>query len=301
MASSLPSPAAAAVALPAEAPAAEASRRRAWARFRRNRFAVGSAALLALMYLGALAGPRLVPHGPEEIDLASRLAAPSRAHPLGTDETGRDVLARLVRGARVSLTVGLVAVAISVTVGSVLGGVGGYFGGAIDSVAMRMTDGMLAVPVFFMAITVLAVFGSSLANLVLVIGFTSWMAVARVVRSEVLRTVALEFVGAARALGATHCRLLARHVLPQAVPSIVVAATLGVAQAILIESALSFLGLGVQPPTPSWGNMLSDAQSYIWTAPQLGVYPGLLIFLSVMAYNGLGDGLRDAIDPHLRE
>ena len=173
----------------------------------------------------------------------------------------------------------------------------GLFGGWVDAALMRAADGMLAIPIFFFLLIVLAVYGPTLANIIVAIGLTSWMGVARVVRSEVLRTAHLDYVAAARALGAQDLRVLGRHILPQAIPSIIVASTLGVAQAILVESALSYLGLGVQPPQSSWGNMLSNAQSYVFTAPQLAIYPGVAILLTVLACNTLGDALRDALDP----
>jgi peptide/nickel transport system permease protein len=268
-----------------------------WRRFRRNRLAVAALGVLAALHLVAVAADALAPYDPAALDLLNQFAPPSRGHPLGTDEAGRDVLSRLIVGARVSLSVGLAAMLVAVTVGSVVGALAGFYGRATDGVLMRLADGMLTIPTFFLALLVLAVFGSSLANVILVIGLTGWMVVARVVRAEVLRTLPQEFVLAARALGVSDARLLSRHVVPQAFASVIVAATLGVAYAILTESALSYLGLGVQPPTPTWGNMLSGAQQYVWTRPQLAVYPGLLIMICVLSYNVVGDALRDALDP----
>jgi peptide/nickel transport system permease protein len=268
-----------------------------WRRFRRHRLALFGTAVLIVMYGAAILAPVLATHDPERIFLLDRLAGPSREHWLGTDETGRDVFSRLVYGARISLSIGLVATIIAILVGTILGAVAGYAGGATDGILMRIVDGMLTIPTFFLALLVLAVFGSSLQNLVIVIGFTSWMIVARVVRSEVIRAKTEEFVAAARVLGSAPVWILARHVLPQAVPSIIVSATLGVAYAIIVESSLSFLGLGVQPPTPTWGNMLSGSQAYIWSRPDLAIYPGLAILLSVLAYNMIGDALRDTLDP----
>jgi peptide/nickel transport system permease protein len=268
-----------------------------WRSFRRNRLALAALAFLLAAVLLALLAPLVALRSPDEIDLLNQLAGPSAAHPLGTDETGRDVWARLVYGARVSLAVGLLAMTIGIAIGTGVGAASGYFGGWTDALLMRLTDGMLVVPTFFLALIVLAVFGPSATNVVLVIGLTQWMVVARVVRGEVLRTVPQEFVAAARALGAPDARIIRRHVLPQAAPSIIVAASLGVANAILTESALSYLGLGIQPPTPTWGNMLSGAQNFIWNKPDLALYPGLMIFLAVLAFNSLGDALRDALDP----
>jgi peptide/nickel transport system permease protein len=268
-----------------------------WRSFRRNRLALASSVFLVVAAAVALAAPLVARQLPDEIDLLNQLASPSGEHWLGTDETGRDVWARLVYGARVSLSVGLIAMAIGITVGTIVGASAGFWGGWTDSILMRLTDGMLVVPTFFLALIVLAVFGPSTVNVVLVIGLTQWMVVARVVRSEVLRTVPREFVTAARALGAPEVSILRRHVLPQAMPSIIVAASLGVANAILNESALSYLGLGIQPPTPTWGNMLSGAQNLVWSKPDLALYPGATIFLSVLAFNSLGDALRDALDP----
>ena len=268
-----------------------------WRSFRRNRLAVVATAFLILAVLLAALAPLVALRSPDEIDLLNQLIGPSREHPLGTDETGRDVWARLVYGGRVSLAVGLLAMAIGIAIGTCVGAAAGYFGGWTDALLMRLTDGMLVVPTFFLALIVLAMFGPSSANVVLVIGLTQWMVVARVVRSEVLRTVPQEFVTAARALGAADRRIIWRHVLPQAAPSIIVAASLGVANAILTESALSYLGLGIQPPTPTWGNMLSGAQNFIWNKPDLALYPGAMIFLAVLAFNSLGDALRDALDP----
>jgi peptide/nickel transport system permease protein len=272
-----------------------------WRRFRRHRLALFGAVVILLMYGVAILAPVLATQDPDRIFLMERLAGPSREHLLGTDETGRDVFSRLVYGSRISLSIGLVATVISILVGTVFGGLAGYAGGATDGVLMRIVDGMLTIPTFFLALLVLAVFGSNLQNLVVVIGFTSWMIVARVVRSEVIRAKTEEFVAAARILGAPPVWILARHVLPQAVPSIIVSATLGVAYAIIVESSLSFLGLGVQPPTPTWGNMLSGSQAYIWSRPDLAIYPGLAILLSVLAYNMIGDALRDTLDPRQAE
>ncbi|GBD17016.1 Glutathione transport system permease protein GsiD [bacterium HR26] len=283
----------------------ERPRRSWWAlarrRFLRNRVAILAALYLVAMYLVALLAPVVAPYDPNEGDILYIHARPSREHLLGTDENGRDVLSRLIYGARISMSVGLIAMVISIAIGSLIGGVSGYAGRVVDSVLMRVTDGMMAIPYFFLVLIVVAVFGSSFRNIVLVIGVTSWMVVARIVRSEVLRTRELDFVLAARALGASSTRILLRHILPHAVPSIIVAATLGVANAILLESALSYLGLGIQPPQASWGNMLSNSQAYLWENPLLPLYPGLLILLTVLAYNFLGDALRDALDPQYRE
>lgn len=268
-----------------------------WRRFRRNRLAVAALAYLAVVHAAALLAPWIVPHPPEAIDLLNQFSPSSRDHLLGTDETGRDVLARLIVGARTSLAVGLAAMVLAIVIGTALGGVAGVSRGAVGTVIMRVTDGMLTVPTFFLALLVLAVFGSNVVNVVLVIGATGWMVVARVVRGEVLRTLPQEFVLASRALGVGTARILVRHLLPQALPSLVVAATLGVAYAVLTESALSYLGLGVQPPTPTWGNMLTGAQHYVWKSPMLAVYPGAAIMLTVLAYNALGDALSDTLDP----
>lgn len=269
-----------------------------WRRFSRNKLAILAAVYLAIIYLIAATAPFISPHSPEEINLLNRLTAPSAEHLLGTDENGRDVFSRLLHGSQVSMTLGLLSVILAVSIGTVLGALSGYFGGRVDAVIMRFTDAMLVLPSFFLALLVLAVFGPSIGNVIAVIGLTQWMVVARVVRSEVLRTLPQEFINAARALGANHTRIVVRHILPQAVPSLIVASTLGVAHAILTESALSYLGLGVQPPAASWGSMLSAAQNFIWTRPILAVYPGVLILLSVLAFNSIGDALRDALDPN---
>jgi peptide/nickel transport system permease protein len=269
----------------------------AWRRFAHNRVALGAGAFLLCLYLLAAFGPAIAPYPPNAVDIRAVHQRPNAVHWLGTDESGRDVLSRVIVGARASLTVGLVAMLVAISIGVVVGGLAGYFGRLLDAVLMRVTDGLLAIPTFFLALIVVAVFRPTFLNLILVIGGTSWMTAARVVRSEVLRFRARDFVLAAQALGAGDARILWRHVLPHAVPSVIVAATLGVAQAILLESALSYLGLGIQPPAASWGNMLSNAQAYLWDNPLLPFYPGLLILLSVLAYNFLGDALRDALDP----
>lgn len=276
-------------------------RRAAWRLFSANGLAVASTAFLVAMYAVAAAGPLITPYPPDAVDIMHTNASPSAAHWLGTDESGRDVVARLIAGARTSMTVGLIAMVIAIVIGASIGGLAGYYGGWLDSVLMRFTDGMMAIPYFFLVLIIVAVFGSSFRNIVVSIGVTSWMVVARIVRGEVLRYRGLDFVLAARTLGATPARILVRHVMPQTVPSIIVAATLGVAYAILLESALSYLGLGIQPPQASWGNMLSNAQAYVWENPRLPLYPGLLITCTVLAYNFLGDALRDALDPRYRE
>lgn len=272
----------------------------AWRRFRSNHIAMVSATLLIALALAAVLAPVIAPHDPNEVSIFRSHERPSSDHWLGTDENGRDELSRLLFGARISMSVGFVAMAIGLAIGVVIGSLAGYFGGIVDTVLMRITDGMLSIPYFFLILIVVAVFGSSVRNLILVIGFSSWMAIARIVRSEVIRIKGQEFVIAARSIGVSSGRILARHIVPHAFPSIIVAATLGIANAILLESALSYLGLGVRPPDASWGNMLSNSQAYLWNNPMLPVYPGVLIFISVLSFNFLGDALRDALDPHLK-
>jgi len=265
-----------------------------------NRLALVALFVLAVVALLAIVGPAFWTIVPEATDPAHGLASPSPAHPLGTDELGRDMLSRLLHGSRVTLLVGLAAMLAAIVIGVVVGAIAGFKGGWIDGALMRFTDAMLAVPAFFFILVVITVLGTGVATLILVIGALSWMPVARVVYGETLRWKRAEFVIAAESLGVSGPRLLLRHILPQAVPSLIVSATLGVAFAILTESALSYLGLGVQPPLPSWGNMLQRAQLYVFTAPALAIYPGLAITVVVLAFNFLGDGLRDALDPRRR-
>ncbi len=265
---------------------------------RRNPLAVVSAAFLIAISLAAACATAVTPYAPDRIILGETLLAPTARHWLGTDQNGRDEFARLLYGARISLMIGVVSMLVSVGVGTIVGAVAGYFGGVLDALPMRLTDAMLAIPLFFLLLTALAALGSTVVNIVLVISLSSWMATARIVRSEVLRTVHLEYVTAARSLGAGAWRIVTRHVLPQAMPSMLVASTLGVGQAVLAESTLSYLGVGVQPPTASWGNMLSHAQSYIFASPLLALWPGIAILLTVLSFNFLGDALRDTLSPY---
>ncbi len=281
-------------------PSVEAPWVRARRRFARNRMAVISLVVLVCIHLASVLGPLVTPQSPFRADPMRTLEPPGPGHPLGTDESGRDVLARLLYGGRVSLAVGVVSVLLSITLGTVVGALSGYFGGAIDSALMRITDGFMALPTFFLLLVILAVFGGSLASVVVVIGITSWMNLARLVHGEFLRWKAQDFVEAARALGVKDRTIMWRHLLPHTLPSIIVTATLGVAFAILTESAISYLGLGIQLPIPSWGNMLSNSQNYLWTAPLLAIYPGVMILVTVLAYNFFGNGLRDALDPQRR-
>jgi peptide/nickel transport system permease protein len=269
-------------------------------RLRRNRLAVAALLLLGVIHLVVALAPWLATGDPETVSLGDRLLPPSGAHWLGTDEYGRDVLTRLLFGGRVSLAVGLTSMLASMVLGVAVGAVAGYAGGITDVLLMRLTDGMLSVPLFFIALMALALLGATMVNLVAVIALSSWMTVARVVRAEVLRTRELEFVQAARAIGADTVRILARHVVPQSIPSITVAATLGVAYAILLETSLSFLGLGVQPPWPSWGRMLAEGRTYMASAWWIAAFPGIAIMLTVLSVNLLGDWLRDYFDPKLK-
>lgn len=268
--------------------------------FLRHRLATFGAIYLLIVLAAITLEPLLGLPDPNKIDLLSTFAPPSVEHPLGTDENGRDVLARLIAGARVSLAVGLAGAVLTVLVASVVGVVSGYFGGTVDNVIMRLTDGFMAIPTFFLLMIVVSIWGSSFTILVLALALTRWMGVARLVRAEVLRFKESEFITAARALGASNLRLMAVHLLPQASPSLIVATSLNVGIVMLVEAGLSFLGLGILPPTPSWGNMLSASQNYMWISPALAVYPGVLILLAVLAFNAIGDVLRDILDPRHR-
>jgi peptide/nickel transport system permease protein len=272
-------------------------RRRLLRRFTRHRLAISGLAILILLVGFTVLGPLAWRDSVEEIDLTQRMLTPSPEHPLGTDEHGRDVLARIMQGGRISLAVGLSASLISVLVGGLFGVVAGFFGGLPDAIIMRMTDAFMSIPLYFLLLVVLSIAGAGFSNVIWIIGLTAWMSVARIIRSEVLRVRELDYIVACRAVGATHLRIIVRHVVPQVMNSLLVASTLNVAYAILVESALSYLGLGVQPPMPSWGNMLYDARSYVFTDPRLAVYPGIGILITVMAFNTVGDGLRDMLDP----
>lgn len=277
-----------------------AGSRRFWQRFKSNRLALSGGALVLLMFLAAAAAP-LYPVDAGAIDVQQQLQVPSWSHPLGTDDLGRDVLARLLYGARISLLVGFVAVGIATLIGMVLGAVAGFYGGWVDALVMRFVDLMLCFPAFFLILAVIAFLEPSIWNIMIIIGLTSWMGVARLVRAEFLTLREREFVAAARLLGAGDGRIIFGHILPNALSPVLVSATLGVAAAILTESALSFLGIGVQPPTPSWGNMLIAGKQTLGTAWWLNLFPGLAILLTVLGYNLLGEGIRDALDPRLAD
>ncbi len=271
-----------------------------WQRLRRNRMAmVGGAIVLCMFSLALLAS--FIGRDPGAIDIAHRLQPPGFAFPLGTDDLGRDVLVRILYGARISLLVGFVAVGIATSIGILLGAVAGYYGRWIDSLIMRFVDIMLCFPAFFLILAVIAFLKPSIWNIMIIIGLTSWMGVARLVRAEFLSLRERDFVLAAQAIGAKDARIIFRHILPNAISPILVSATLGVAGAILTESALSFLGIGVQPPTPSWGNMLIAGKQTLGTAWWLSVFPGLAILITVLGYNLLGEGIRDAMDPRIKD
>lgn len=255
------------------------------------------AIIVLLAVAAAVLSPAVSPYDPSAQILPLRLAGPMAGHPFGLDELGRDILSRILAGARISLLVGLAVVSVSAGVGAIAGAVAGYVGGFVDTAVSRVIDVLMAFPGILLAIALVAVLGPSLVNVVLALSAIGWVGYARLVRGQVLRAREFEFVQAARALGAGTTRILVTHLLPAALPALVVQATLGMAGAILAEASLSFLGLGVQPPTPSWGTMLNGGRAHLIDAPHLTVFPGLSIAMLVLGFNFLGDGLRDRIDP----
>jgi peptide/nickel transport system permease protein len=291
-------------------PAPRPPREREWVtllrRLVRRRTALFGAAVVVAVMLAAALAPLVSPFDPLEQDIGQRLKEPGwqdaqgRVHALGTDHLGRDILSRIVFGSRIALVVGLAAVVISGVLGMVIGLVAGYFGGRVDDILMRLADIQLAFPFILLAIAVIGVLGPSLRNIIIVIGVSSWVVYARVVRGEVLSIREREYVQAAIALGSQHGRVLGQHVLPNTFTPWLVVATLDMARVIVIESALSFLGLGVQPPTPTWGGMLADGRVYLSTAWWLATFPGLAILITVLGINLFGDGLRDTLDPRLK-
>jgi peptide/nickel transport system permease protein len=271
-----------------------------WEMFYKNKLALTGCGIVLLLFAVSLLAPVIAPYDPGAIDLKNVLAPPSGDHWFGTDQLGRDVLSRMIWGARISLKVGFVATGLAILIGMILGAVAGYYGGWIDATIMRFVDVMLCFPTFFLILAVIAFLEPSIWNIMIVIGLTGWMGVTRLVRADFISLRERDFVRAARAIGANDARIIFMHILPNALASILVAATLGIAGAILTESALSFLGIGVQPPTPSWGNILTAGKDNIDIAWWLSLYPGLAILITVVGYNLLGEGIRDASDPRLK-
>jgi peptide/nickel transport system permease protein len=271
--------------------------RRALRRLFARRAAVFGLAVVALMVVLALAAPWLAPFDPLATSFATVRKAPSGTHWFGTDEVGRDLLSRVIWGGRASLAAGVISVSIAVGIGVPLGMLAGYVGGAVDAVVSRVTDAMLAIPFLILAIALAAFLGPSLSNAMIAIGITATPIFVRLSRGQVLTVRAEDYVEAARAVGNPPHRILLRHILPNILPPVIVQATLAIAAAIIAEASLSFLGLGQQPPAPSWGSMLNTAQRFLTQAPWMAIYPGLAIFVTVLAFNLLGDGLRDALDP----
>lgn len=256
-----------------------------------------AAALLLLLVLAVTFGPQFVEHSPTRANPLRILQPPSQQHWLGTDELGRDVFARILAGGRVSLAVGLFSMLVGLTIGLTVGGLAGYFGGRVEGFLMRLVDAFMAIPTFFLILVIVTSFGNHPITIIVTVGIGFWAQMARVAHAEFKRFRRHEFVEASKALGGTHTRVMVRHILPQVMPQATVLATLGVGWAILTEAALSYLGLGIQPPLASWGNMLQNAQGYLWRAPILAVWPGLFIAVTVLAFNLLGNALRDILDP----
>lgn len=272
----------------------------AWRRFKKHRVAIVGASVILLFMATAVFAPFLTRYEFDQIDLYRRKAVPSFSHPLGTDELGHDVFTRLLYAGRISLTVGFTAALTAAVLGTLVGGISGFYGRWLDNVLMRVTDVMFSIPALPVLIVLARYMGGSVLGIVLVLSVFAWMGTARLVRGDMLRLRTQDFADAARALGASDARILFRHLVPNALAPVLVAGTLTVGGAILSEAGLSFLGIGIQPPTPSWGNMLQNAQDFIWTTPWLAVWPGAMIFLTVLSFNFLGDGLRDALDPRLK-
>jgi peptide/nickel transport system permease protein len=273
----------------------------AWRRFRRHKMAIFGVVTIALLFLYSFGGVLIFSEqDANATNTSMRLQGPSAEHIFGTDTVGRDILARTVHGGRISMLIGITAALIEIMVGVIIGAAAGYYGGLIDAVLMRFTEAMLNIPQIFLLIVMSKIVGGSVLFIILIIGLTSWMYVARIVRAEFLSIKENEFILAAKAIGTPTNQIIFKHILPNSIAPIVVAATLGVANAILAEAYISFLGLGVQPPTPTWGNMLDGSYNYIETAPWLWIFPGLLIVLTVLSINFVGDGLRDALDPRSR-
>jgi len=271
-----------------------------WKRFRKNKLALLGAVIVLFLFVVAVSAPWIAPYDPGQIQIKRVLEEPSVKHPFGTDPLGRDVFSRMIWGSRISLMVGFVAVGIATAIGIFLGALAGYYGRWADNLIMRFVDIMLCFPTFFLILAVIAFLEPSIWNIMIVIGVTSWMGVARLVRAEFLSQKERDYAVAERALGAKDFRIIFRHILPNAMAPVLVSATLGVAGAILTESALSFLGIGVQPPTPSWGNILTAGKDNIDIAWWLSFYPGTAILITVLGYNLLGEGIRDSIDPRLK-
>ncbi|GAC1614642.1 MAG: ABC transporter permease [Candidatus Dormibacteraceae bacterium] len=269
----------------------------AFRRLRRHRLAMASMVVLAIIAVSAVVGPFLLPAAWDGPDLYHRFAGPSFPHLLGTDELGRDILYRILTGGRVSIAVGLLATLVTVVMGVSVGTSAGYFGGFLDNMMMRFTDAVLSIPAIFLLILISAGFGQQPIVIVLAIGLTSWPDTARIIRSVVLSVREKEYVEAARAVGSGHWKIITRHVLPNALGAIVVSATLNIGGAILAESTLSYLGLGIGAPISSWGSTLFHAQEFIWDAPYYALFPGMMILITVLSINFIGDGLRDAFDP----
>ena len=271
-----------------------------WRYFKKNRLAVGGLVMIVIIFLIAISAGTLSPYDPDKTEVSLKLKPPSSRNYLGTDQLGRDVFSRMLHGSRISLTVGFIAVGISIFIGVLVGAAAGYYGGWVDSFLMRFVDTMLCFPSFFLILTIVALLGPNILNIMVVIGITSWEGTARFVRAEFLSLRERDYVQAAKALGVKDRRIIFRHILPNALAPVFVTATLGVASAILIEASLSFLGFGVQPPAPSWGNILTEGRTYIFDSWWLTVFPGLAILIAVLSFNLAGDGLRDALDPRLR-
>jgi peptide/nickel transport system permease protein len=283
-----------------ELPPATGIWRDALKRLRRHRLGMFGATIVVILIFTAIFGPYLAPYDPNEIDFSVRFSGPTLAHPLGTDDFGRDTLSRIMHGARVSLQVGIIAVSIAATAGTLLGLVAGYAGRVTDEVIMRAMDILFAFPAILLAIAILAALGRGITNAMIAIGIVYIPIFARIARGAVLSVRGEEFVESARAIGARDTRILFRHIFPNSLAPLIVEVSLSLAFAILAEAALSFFGLGTQPPDPSWGRMLSEGRAYFRQSAWMGIFPGLAIMLTVMGFNFLGDGLRDALDPRLK-
>lgn len=271
------------------------------AAYRRNRLAMAGAAVVLLLFLMALFAPWLTPYDPYAIDLEAMTEAPSWAHWLGTDQFGRDLLTRILYGTRISLVIGIVPTLMSMAIGTTLGLAGGFYGGKVDMVIMRLCDIVLAFPSLLLAMVVMYTLGATLVNIFIALAAVGWAGTARVVRSQVLSLKEKEFVEAARAVGVKNSVIMARHILPNCLPALIVLFTLGIPGAILSEASLSFLGVGAQPPTPSWGLIVTSGKEFLFSAPWVAIAPGVFILVTVLAFNFMGDGFRDALDPYMKQ